>query len=237
MPTPSHIITCSKKALLAPGVFELCFHKPEGMTFKAGQFLLFDIPLIDNPTDIQTRALSIASSPEEEELVFVIKIKPEGRLGKWIMDVSAVGATVRVQGALGLFTVKDEAELIFIATGAGIAPFRSQIKWLLEETEDVRPLTLLFGVRYEKDFFWIDQLEALAAQYPRFRFLPVLSGQEPFWKGLKGRVHAHLPDALQACTKPGVYICGAPEMVKDVKNVCVDALGISKKQVHAEGYI
>ena len=240
MPTPSHIIRCTKKELIAPGVYELRFTRPESMSFKAGQFLLFDVPLLANPADIQTRAFSIASAPRETELIFTVKLKSGGRASAWIEQTLKIGTDVRVQGPLGLFTLKDasiESELIFVATGAGIAPFRSQLKWALDEMQDTRPMHLLFGVRSREDFFWTEEFTGLASRHPHFCFHQVLSGQDDSWKGLKGRVQMHLPSVTGSLKKPGIYICGAPEMVKDVKETCLTVMQIPKAQVHAEGYI
>jgi ferredoxin-NADP reductase len=236
MPIPSYIVICTKKELLAPSVYELRFGKPEGFSFKAGQFVLFDVPLKNNPKDIQTRAYSLASSPEEKELVFVIKLKEGGRGSIWIEEEIGVGSKVRMQGPFGLFLLRDaDTSYILAATGAGIAPFRSQAKWLLEEKGDTRPLTVLFGVRDPQDFFWIEEFERLAASFPHFTFLPILSGTSPSWTGLRGRVQTHLAPLVKVGA--GIYICGAPEMVKDVKETCVGPLGLQKSQVHAEGYI
>jgi len=37
--------TCLQKTLLAPSVYELRCEKPTDFSFKAGQFVLFDVPL------------------------------------------------------------------------------------------------------------------------------------------------------------------------------------------------
>ena len=237
MPTPAYIITCTKRELIAPGVYELRFSRPDAFIFKAGQFVLFDVPSPDNPADIQARAYSIASAPAEKELIFVVKLKAGGRASIWIESILAVGTEVRVQGPFGLFTVKDETEIVFVATGAGIAPFRSQILDLLKTKNDTRPLHLLFGVREPEDFFWMKEFEDLAHQYDNFYYHPTLSGHDTSWKGLRGRVQSHLPIIFKGHTKTGVYICGAPEMVKDVKETCLHSLHLPKEQVHAEGYI
>jgi ferredoxin-NADP reductase len=71
--------TCLSKRRIAPGVYELRFKKPETLAFIAGQFLLFDVPLAGKPDDIQPRAYSIASTPTENDLLFVIKLVPNGR--------------------------------------------------------------------------------------------------------------------------------------------------------------
>jgi len=237
MPTPRHTITCTTKKLIAPNVYELKFTKPHVMTFQAGQFLLFDVPLVGNPTDLQPRAYSVASAPGEADLLFCIKLKEGGRASTWIVEQVEKGTEVSVQGPLGLFTVREnEHDLFFVATGAGVAPFRSQIKHALE-TGDRRPMHLVFGVRNEEDFFWIHELKELADQYANFSLHCTLSGPSEQWKGLKGRVQAVLPAILKEREKSSLYICGAPEMVNDVKKFSLEKLGVPKAHVHAEGYI
>ncbi len=238
MPTPSYAIVCSKKALIAPGVYELRFARPEGMTFKAGQFVLFDVPLAQDQTDIQTRAYSIASAPSEKDLIFCVKLKPGGRASVWIETILQEGMSVRMQGPFGLFLLKEsDPAYVFVATGAGIAPFRSQITSLLRERNDTRPMRLLFGVRNPEDFFWMEDFEMLAKTFKNFVLHPVLSGANVTWTGLRGRVQRHLPSILTSHPEAGIYICGAPEMVKDVKETCLTEYDIPKTRLHAEGYI
>ncbi len=239
MPTPAYTIVCTRKLLMAPGVYELAFTKPEALAFQAGQFVLFDVPLIDNPTDTQPRAYSIASTPQEKELLFVIKLKAEGRASEWIEKVVTDGTAVRIQGPFGLFTVKPDASLqyVFMATGAGIAPFRSQVKWLLEEELFAGRLDLIFSVRLTTDLFWTETFSTLAAAYPNFHFHLSLTDFDAAWRGLQGRVQTILPTVLIDAAKAHVYICGAPEMVQDVKNECITKFGLAKTKVHAEGYI
>lgn len=238
MPTPAYTLTCTKKALIAPGVYELRFTRPPVLTFKAGQFLLFDVPLAEDPADIQTRAFSIASAPAEKDLLFCVKLKPGGRASTWVEILLQEGSSIRVQGPFGLFLLKatDPAH-IFIATGAGVAPFRSQLLSMLEEKKDTRPMHLFFGVRHPQDFFWFQEFESLAKKHSNFIFHPVLSGTDESWTGLRGHVQDHLPELLASHTEAGMYICGAPEMVKDVKETCLTKFGIPKIRLHAEGYI
>lgn len=238
MPTPRNTIVCTKKELIAPNVYELRYTKPKEMQFKAGQFLLFDTPLLENPADIQPRAFSIASTPAESDLLFCVKLKEGGRASRWIEEVVSIGTEVSVQGPLGLFTLKEnDHELFFVATGAGIAPFRSHIKWALEEAGDKRRMHLIFGVRSQQDFFWLSHFDALAKDYPNLHLHYALSGEDAVWNGPRGRVQTILPTLLTDPLRSTVYICGAPEMVNDVKKECVLQLAIPKAQVHAEGYI
>ncbi len=108
MPTPSHTIVCTGKRLVAPNVYELAFQKPALFPFKSGQFVLFDVPLLTHPDDIQPRALSIASSPNEGELLFAVKLKEGGRASEWVKKTLHEGISARMQGPLGLFTITPE---------------------------------------------------------------------------------------------------------------------------------
>ncbi len=166
MPVPSYQLTCTRNRVIANGVYEFAFTRPPELTFKAGQFVLFDVALIDNPDDIQTRALSIASGPHEEELIFVNKQKEGGRASRWIAEVLRPGSTVRIQGPFGNFLLHPETtnDYFFIATSTGVAPFRSQALEALERG-DKRRMDLVFGVRTEEDLFWQEELIDMTKRY------------------------------------------------------------------------
>ena len=237
MVTPSYTIRCTRKKVIAPGVYELAFEKPKGFTFKGGQFVLFDVPLLSNPADIQPRAYSISSAPHEDELLFVVKIKPGGRFSEWMEKALEVGMEASIKGPLGLFTLRPGTKDIFlIATGAGVAPFRSH---LLEaaHTNDKRNIHLLFGCREQKDFFWVHTFHELAAKKKNFHIHLCLSGVDNAWVGHKGRVQTKLRMLVKNPENADIYVSGAPEMVKDVKTMALEELKVPKANVHGEGYI
>lgn len=239
MPVIAYTTICTHKSLVAPNVYELRFTKPEGFAFKAGQFVLWDVPLIDNPKDIQPRAYSIASTPAESDLLFSIKLKEGGRASVWIEQQLKVGDSVIMKGPFGLFTVDPTStkKLVLMATGAGIAPFRAHVKWLLEDQKSNRPVHLYFGVRNQTDFFWLDTFSALAAKHAHFHFYPCLSGDDASWIGDRGRVQQVFEKTLLDRSEMKLYVCGAPEMVSDIKKMALEKWGMEKKDLHVEGYI
>lgn len=241
MPTPSYITTCTQNKKLCHDVWEMKLKMPEGQkfSFKAGQFVLFDVPLVEKPEDIQPRAYSIASPPQEsEELTFILRYKEKGRASRWMDEMLKVGDSVRIQGPLGAFTLKPEGEkdLVFVGTGSGVAPYRSHLKWLLEEKGDKRPMHLFFGVRFKEDLFWVDELQSLEKRFPNFKAYISVSKPDAAWTGLKGRVTEIIPKVIQDFSKVSVYICGHPDMVKQVKEWFM-AKGVQKTDLHQEGYI
>ncbi len=234
----SFTIICRQKSLIAPFVYELRCEKPLEFSFKPGQFVLFDVPLLNNAKDIQPRAYSIASAPFDPDLLFVIKLVQNGRASRWIENVLDAGTTIRMQGSFGAFTLNTTPEkpYLLIAMGTGIAPLRSQILWALQQQKDTRQIHLIFGVLKREDLFWADEWRTLEEKYPNFHVhISCLSG-DPDWHGESGSLQERLPRILQVIPSPSVYICGSPVTVKELKEQCL-ALGIPKADIHFESYI
>lgn len=238
MPTPSYTVTCTAKKTIAPETVELRFTKPDGFVYKPGQFVLFDVPLIANATDIQPRAYSMASTPDENELLFVVKLFTQGRFSDFCRNTLDVNTEMTMKGPFGLFTLDPlpDAHIVLAATGAGLAPFRSQILAALK-SGDHRKIDLLFCVRKPEDLFWIDELREMAKTYPQFTLHISLTDGASDWPGLRGRVQEHIPGLITVPGKTLLYACGNPNMTKDVRQLAIERWSIPKKHVHVEGYI
>lgn len=235
MSTPRFTVTCTGKKVIARKVYEVTLSKPAGFTFRPGQFVLFSVPLVGNPTDIQPRAYSIASTPEEPDLKFVIKLKPGGRASAWVEQSLREGSTVELLGPLGSFLANESVrDCIFVATGVGVAPFRSQILTTLTQG-DARRFDLIFGAFTEEDLFWSQEFTSLVKTHRNFTYTVVLSQPSPQWTGYRGWVQAFI-DRVENFRERSVAICGNPDMVKDVQRLCLEEWGIPGEQVKTEGY-
>lgn len=238
MAIPFYHLRCLEKRLIALATYELRLEKPAGMTFKPGQFVLFDVPSLTDPGDVQPRAFSIASHPDESDLCFCIKLKEGGRASLWLEKALKVGDTVTVKGPFGNFVLHehDAAPLLFLCTGAGVAPFRSMIMDRLRRASD-SVIDLVFGVRKEEELFWVDDFSRLAAAHPSLRVHVALSRPSPMWSGLTGRIQQVAPGVVPDYKDRIVYVCGNPDMTTEVKKLCLEAWGIPKERLHVEGYI
>ncbi|MBI3336154.1 hypothetical protein HYZ98_01135 [Candidatus Peregrinibacteria bacterium] len=238
MTTPTYQITCTFNQRIATDVHEIRFDKPKNLTFNPGQFLLFLVPSLQNQSDIEPRAMSIASSPKEDELIFAAKLKAGGRISTWITDMLTIGTVVDIQGPFGIFGLnrKTSKDYFLIATSTGVGPFRSQLLSVLP-TDTNRRIDLVFGARSEEDLFWTDQFEALARQHKNFFLHLALSNPSPSWKGHRGRVQTLVPQIVRDFKNKSVYICGNPEMTKELKQLCLAEWNVPKEDVHMEGYI
>ncbi len=225
-----HIVSLVRKQFIASNVLELRFTRPANWQFKAGQFVQFKIPAQD---EFVWRSYSIASAPASNYLDFCLKIIPGGKASEFF-NVLSIGDKATFRGPDGFFVITEAAAAhkIFIGTGTGLAPLISILSDRVPQKIVGDKLSLIFGVRTEKDLFWQDRLQALATQSSQFNYQTALSRpeNEAGWAGLVGRVNAHIP----AITEPAeYYICGSLEMIKDVRAVLLSQK-IPMKHIHFE---
>ena len=185
-----------------------------------------------------TRAYSIASPPSEDaRFAFCLNRVQDGFMSNHLCDMSE-GAEITFQGPFGGFILRPPLrDTAFIATGTGIAPFRSMLHWLLaDRSRHVgRQFWLLFGVRYEQDIYYREEFERLAQEHSNFHFLPTLSRGDAGWKGLRGYVQDHLPGITCDRTDMHSYICGLDKMVSANREL-LKSLGWDRKQILYEKY-
>ena len=236
MATPSFTVECTRKAEIAHNIYEVAFTKPAEFSFTAGQFVLFDVPLLDNAEDIQPRAYSIGSAPSDDELVFAIKLVPEGRMSAFLEQKLEPGTKLRMQGALGNFLLNRDTpkDYVMMCTATGIAPFRSQLRAYLGEETD-RKIDLFFGLLNEQELFWEDDLKAFADQYEHFNYH--VCAMEPTGDMYKGFVQDQAKELITDFSNKQIYLCGSPLMTKAVKEMAIAEWGVPKEDVHMEGFI
>ncbi|PIT86595.1 MAG: hypothetical protein COU33_02285 [Candidatus Magasanikbacteria bacterium CG10_big_fil_rev_8_21_14_0_10_43_6] len=219
-------VTLEKKKSLTHNVLELHFSKPEGFDYTAGQFVQFFVP--DGEKEL-SRSYSLCTTPADEHIGFCIKLLEDGKASKFF-EAMRVGDSAEIEGPKGRFCNEHPTPLFFVATGAGIAPIMGILKDELINKKNTAEMRLLFGVRNEKDLFWIDKFSALAAAHPQFTYTTVLSQPEKHWPGLRGRVTAHI---TAHSAKHRFFLCGSGDMVKDVRKLLLDQ-GVDAKQIHFE---
>lgn len=185
-----------------------------------------------------TRAYSIASPPSDNgHFAFCLNRVQDGFMSNYLCELPE-GAEISFQGPFGDFILRPPVtDTLFIATGTGVAPFRSALQWLLADPErhQNRDFWLLFGARYEQDVYYREEFKRLAAEHPRFHFLPTLSRGTHAWTGLRGYVQEHVPSVVGTRTDMHGYICGLDKMVKANREL-LKSLGWERSHIRHEKY-
>lgn len=205
-----------------------------------------------------TRAYSIASPPSAiGHIALCLNRVQDGFMSNHLCSL-AEGAEVTFQGPFGDFILhRPLRDTVFIATGTGIAPFRSMLHELFGSAvpaldrslgSDIQmarspddPITrshqfwLLFGARSEQDLYYRDEFERLAAEHPNFHFMPTLSRATPDWKGLRGYVQEHVKQIVGDRKDTHAYICGLDKMVMANRELLKN-LGWERSSIRYEKY-
>lgn len=218
---------------IAPEVRHFIFEVPEveQFTFVPGQFVSMN--RVINGKKI-TRPYSIASAPSEtNRFELCLDLVQEGLLSPRLFEMQP-GDTIEIRPPLGMFVLRNPPrDVVFVATGTGIAPFRSILKAQLKDASQT--FTLIFGVRHEAHLMYREEFEEMARQFPHFRFLPTLSRPTSSWTGRSGHVQEHLHEAIGDRRDIDVFLCGLKLMVDDVRNILKE-MGFDRKQILFEKY-
>jgi ferredoxin-NADP reductase len=198
-----------------------------------------------------TRAYSIASAPSENaRFAFCLNRVQDGFMSNYLCDL-VEGEEISFQGPFGDFILRPPLrDTLMIATGTGIAPFRSMLEGMFESgngTPDAlerrafpsvnpsAPFWLLFGARYEQDIYYREEFKRLAAEHSNFYFMPTLSRGGPDWQGLRGYVQEHVREIVGNRTDMQAYICGLDKMVSANREL-LKSLGWDRKSIRYEKY-
>ncbi|MCW5976433.1 MAG: hypothetical protein KIT09_00070 [Bryobacteraceae bacterium] len=218
---------------IAPQVRHFVFEVPqvERLEYQPGQFISLTDEVSGRPI---TRAYSVCSAPNANRFELCLNLVDEGTFTPHLFHLRP-GDLVPMQGPLGYFTLREPVgDSVFVATGTGIAPFRSMLQsprlW-----ESGRQATLVFGVRYEHGILYHEDFKKIEQAHPNFRYWPVLSRPGEHWTGRTGHVQPHVLEAAGARRDLDVYICGLKAMVDDVRKMLKEA-GFDRKRLVYEKY-
>jgi NAD(P)H-flavin reductase len=146
---------------------------------------------------------------------------------------------VDIHGPHGSFVVSPpvEQDLVFVATGTGIAPIRGMLTEIFNAPGKLsHDVWLIFGVRHPETILYRQEFESWAAQNPRFHFLVTLSRPPADWQGKTGYVQEHLRKIFAGRKDFKAYICGLKAMVDEVRFILKEEFGLDRKQIRFEKY-
>lgn len=226
---------------LAPDVKYLQFRilsPAEGITFKAGQYVQLEVPKYALTKEPEFRAYSITSPPYDHDTVGLIITKvPKGAVTTYVHEYLQVNDELIMRGPFGEFRLHDsDREMLMIATGSGIAPFRSML-YQIENEGIQRKTTLFFGDKKPADLLYYDELRELEGDMSNFTYIPTLSRatEQDNWEGEKGRVTDLIKKYVPDNPNMDVYICGLPAMVNSCQEILVQK-GVPPEQIRFDKF-
>jgi len=235
-PRPAYEATIARIFEHAPATRSFFLRLPNGqrLSFKPGQFISLLLPVGD---EILTRPYSIASSPEEGDLLEIcLNLVPNGP-GSHYLFARNTGETLRFTGPWGTFVLDQplETECVLIADGTGIAPIRPMIRHAL--TSGPRSsVRLLYSASRESDLLYREEWEAWARDCHWFTFEPLLSDPPKDWAGLCGSLLEYVERGFVSSDSDRsrhFYICGVGQQVIQLRDLLRRA-GYQRRAVQYE---
>lgn len=214
-----------KKEEVATETMAFQFEKPEGFTFKAGQFGDFTL-LSPSETDQEgnVRGFSLAHAPYETNLMIATRLRDTAF--KRVLRNLPIGTELKLDAPYGNFVLHktETTPAIFLTGGIGITPVRSIIA---QATKDKlsHKITLFYSNKTPKDTAFLTDLDSFAKENPNFTFIPVMTRTVlSEWDGETGHITAEmLKKYVPDLTAPIYYLSGPASMVATMRQILTEA--------------
>jgi len=217
---------------LAPDVVQVLLRLPPTADFNfiPGQYI--DVIGLNGIR----RSYSLANASFADKVVELhIRAVEGGAMSRYWFNQAHTNDLLRLNGPLGTFFVRETTniDLIFLATGTGIAPVKAMLESIANLPQEQAPksVTVLWGGRHSQDFYMN------VADIPgKFAYIPVQSRPDDAWTGAKGHVQDVLLGLAPALKGAAVYACGSDAMIHSAKTRLMDA-GLPANRFYSDAFV
>ncbi|HEY1522372.1 MAG TPA: ferredoxin reductase [Solirubrobacteraceae bacterium] len=220
-----------------PRCRSIALELPDWPGHRAGQHV--DVRLTAEDGYQAQRSYSIASAPEDDELVLTVERLEDGEVSPYLTGELRPGDELELRGPIGGYFAWDQAlggPLLMVAGGSGVVPFRAMLRYWATGERAV-PSRLLYSSRSLSDVIYRDELMDLAADDGADIQLTLTREWPEDWPGHRGRLDRALLEqvAWPAQAQPLVYVCGPTTLVEAVASTLVE-LGHDPSRVRTERF-
>lgn len=182
------------------------------------------------------RSYSLANADRgAKKLEIHVRSVDGGVMSRYWFEVAQPNDLLRLHGPLGTFFLRKTAgrDLVFLATGTGIAPVKAMLESMSELPVEQMPksVRVLWGGRRPQDIYF-----EVTEQGLPLAFTPVLSRPTPEWQGAIGYVQSVYLNASPALDDVTVYACGSDAMIHSAKAALV-AAGLPERHFLSDAFV
>ncbi len=217
---------------LAPDVMRVTLRLPpsSAFSFVPGQYI--DVIGANG----LRRSYSLANASfAEKTLELHIRAVIGGVMSNYWFHHAKINDLLRLNGPLGTFFLRKFAktDVVFLATGTGIAPVKAILESLTQVEEDRQPksITVLWGGRKPEDFYF--DVMAIPGKH---RCITVMSRKNEGWNGAKGYVQDVFLSMAPDLTNTTVYASGSDNMIQGAKKLLANA-GLSLARFYSDAFV
>lgn len=219
-----------------PSTASYFFTPGRPLSYLPGQAISLAMPGIDDPREAR-RTFTLSSSPTEGDRLRITTRLGGSPFKRRLSDLKP-GLTLRLLGPLGQFLWEPSRPSVMIAAGIGITPFRSMLRYALDQGLQ-QPTVLVHSVRQPEEMLFADELIRLADGQSRLAVHHTVTGEvDPSsWHGRRGRIDGDwLRTLTDGLADPVYYLCGSPGAVAGLERVLRDDLAVLQTRLRKEDF-
>lgn len=235
-PTTPVQLRCNKKWFETTDTIslQLTNQHQESFDFKPGQFISVGIEI---EGEMEYRAYSISSMPNQDFLQLTIKRVEGGKVSNHLIDQLSEGDEVAVLAPTGPFNsidCKPRKKVALLSAGCGITPVMSMAKtWIAQDIEI--DITFIHMAKNKEQTIFFEELELLHETHANFH-LKLLLKDNAETTHPQGRLdqewlHTLCPDLADRT----IYLCGPNLFMQDMK-ANVENLGLDMAHFFQESF-
>jgi ferredoxin-NADP reductase len=220
-----------------PRVRSIVLRPPSWPGHLAGQHV--DVRLTAEDGYQAQRSYSIASAPEDTDLLLTIERLEDGEVSSYLFDVLHPGDQLELRGPIGGYFVWQESmggPLLLLAGGSGVVPFRAMLRHHAATASSV-PVRLLYSSRSYDRIIYREELTRLGRGRLVEVFFTLTREWPDDWDGHRRRIDGELLGEISwpPSERPKVYVCGSNPFVEQAANALL-ALGHDAMAIRTERF-
>ena len=208
-----------------PRCTSLILEPPDWPGHRAGQHV--DVRLTAEDGYQAQRSYSIASGPEDAQLLLTIERLDDGEVSPYLVDELRPGDELELRGPIGGYFVWERSSggpLVLIAGGSGVVPLRAMLRHHVATGGDAAA-RLLYSTRSLDEVLYRHELESLTSDHGVGVHVALTRAWPEDWEGHRGRIS---PELLRNVSWPPdehplIYICGPTGFVEAIAGQLVEA--------------
>ncbi|HRN96387.1 MAG TPA: oxidoreductase [Candidatus Levybacteria bacterium] len=220
---------------IAPNIYEFIFTKSGKFNFLPGQYLEWTLPEKSADSRGNRRYFTIASSPTNENVVLGVRIDTQrsSKFKRTLLDMQAGDAIVASQLSGDFVLPHDQKnEVVFIAGGIGITPFRSMVEYLLD-TGEKRNVVMFYTASHKEEFVYMDIFKK-AQDMGWLTMVYVITKEENApsdWAGEKGHLTEEILKKYQSADGVETYYISGPNAMVEAYKHLLHSMKVQHKRI------
>ena len=218
--------------LLATDVVRVMLRLPPTADFRSipGQYID-----VIGPGGVRRSYSRANANTADKTIELHIRAVDGGIMSDYWFKQAKANDLLRLNGPLGTFFLRNLAQLnlVFLATGTGIAPVKAMLESLAGMATEEAPqsVTVFWGGRTTADLYF--DVQGITEGH---QFVPVLSRSDTNWVGAKGYVQNAYLATKPDLGKAVVYACGSDAMIRSARASLL-AAGLLETRFFADAFV